>query len=556
MSKALLITPAFWDPICPPLGTASLKSYAEINGHQIDIVDLNTKPLIFGAQREYFNEVQQQFPYMKKWNIERNGTEMLSLHQIVYLFAKHKKNYKEMVADVLNMDMRPFDNFMDKFNLERFDDLFDKLYRNIEQEIKKYINKEIDVVGCHLNNSTWASTLFILKYIKEKYPHIRTSVGGPGPIMGFVSNKKEIELFMKKNNFIDYFIIGEGENCFLEILNNKNLSPSIIDKKTLVNNTSISSHKIKMHDLPTPNFDGYDVDRYLMLSLSSSRGCPFECSFCAETVFWDGFRPNNAKNVLDQMDQLANKYQRSSFYICDSLSNHIIGPLTKLITENNKGYLLDCYLRADRICTDEKRTEKWKNGGLFRARLGMESASQRILDDMVKKTTPEKMSKSLKALSKHGILTTTLWIVGYSGETDQEFNSTISFIEENRDYIFQSDPWVFQYHPVGLSGSKELKKKGDKFRYSNEMNNILALSPYELDDNIGPAEKFDRLVKFTTKMDELNIPNPYTLAEMYSAIKRFSDLHKDSGWDPLKSIRKIDTDPQKEESFEPLTVGH
>ena len=115
MSKALLITPAFWDPICPPLGTASLKSYAEINGHQIDIVDLNTSPQIFGAQKEYFNEVQQQFPYMKKWNIERNGTEMLSLHQIVYLFAKHKKNYKEMVADVLNMDMRPFDNFMDKF---------------------------------------------------------------------------------------------------------------------------------------------------------------------------------------------------------------------------------------------------------------------------------------------------------------------------------------------------------------------------------------------------------------------------------------------------------
>ena len=311
-----------------------------------------------------------------------------------------------------------------------------------------------------------------------------------------------------------------------------------------------------MHDLPAPSFDGYDVDRYLMLSLSSSRGCPFECSFCAETVFWDGFRPNNAKNVLDQMDQLVNKYQRSSFYICDSLSNHIVGPLTKLIAENNKGYLLDCYLRADRICTDEKRTEQWKNGGLFRARLGMESASQRILDDMVKKTTPEKMSKSLKALSKHGILTTTLWIVGYSGETDQEFNSTISFIEENRDYIFQSDPWVFQYHPVGLSGSKELKKKGDKFRYSDEMNNILALSPYELDDNIGPAEKFDRLVRFTTKMDELNIPNPYTLPEMYSAIKRFSDLHKDSGWDPIKSMRKIDTDPQKEESFEPLTVGH
>jgi len=475
MSKALLITSAFWDPVCPPLGVASLKSFAEMEGHQIDIVDLNTHTEIFGTQSEYFDEIQRQFPYMKKWNIERNGTEMLSLHQIAYLFARHKKNYKEIVADVLNMDMRSLNDFMDKFNLERFDNLFDKLYQNIEQEIKKYIKKEIDVVGCHLNNSTWASTLFILKYIKEKYPHIRTSVGGPGPVMGFVSDKKEIELFMKKNNFIDYFIVGEGENCFLEILNNKNLLPSIIDKKSLINNKFLSSNKLKMHDLPAPNFDGLNIDRYLMLSLSSSRGCPFECSFCAETVFWDGFRPNNAKNVLEQMDLLANKYKRSSFYICDSLSNHIVGPLTKLIAENNKEYLLDCYLRADRVCTDEKRTEQWKKGGLFRARLGMESASQRILDDMVKKTTPVNMSKSLKALSKHRILTTTLWIIGYSGETNQEFNSTISFIEENCNYIYQADAWVFQYHSTGLSGSRELKKKGHKLRYSDEMNNILAL---------------------------------------------------------------------------------
>ena len=131
MSKALLITPPFWDPICPPLGVASLKSFAEINGHQVSIVDFNTHPKIFRAQTEYFDEILRQFPYMKKWNIVRNGTEMLSLHQILYLFAKQTKNYKELVADVLNMDMRPFDDFMDKCDLEKFDNLFYKLYQNI-----------------------------------------------------------------------------------------------------------------------------------------------------------------------------------------------------------------------------------------------------------------------------------------------------------------------------------------------------------------------------------------------------------------------------------------
>ena len=165
MSKALLITPPFWDPICPPLGIVSIKSFAEKNGHVVNILDLNTSQKIFKIQEEYFSEIKNQFPYMKKWNIERNGTEMLSLHQIVYLYAIHKKNYKEMVADVLNMDMRSFNDFMDDFKIECFDNLFDKLYKNIKQEIDKHINDQIDVVGCHLNNSTWAATLFILKYV-------------------------------------------------------------------------------------------------------------------------------------------------------------------------------------------------------------------------------------------------------------------------------------------------------------------------------------------------------------------------------------------------------
>jgi hypothetical protein len=66
-----------------------------------------------------------------------------------------------------------------------------------------------------------------------------------------------------------------------------------------------------------------------------------------------------------------------------------------------------------------------------------------------------------------------------------------------------------------------------------------------LDDNAGPAEKFDRLVRFTTKMDELRIPNPYTIPETYSALQRFSNLHKDSGWDPIKSMRKIEVNQNK-----------
>ena len=200
---------------------------------------------------------------------------------------------------------------------------------------------------------------------------------------------------------------------------------------------------------------------------------------------------------------------------------------------------MDCYLRADRICTDETRTKTWREGGLYRARLGLESASQRILDDMVKMTTPENMEKSLSALSKQGILTSTLWIVGYSGESDSEFESSMSFLERNHKNIYQADPWIFQYHPTGLSGSDEFEKKSNsKRRFSDEINNILSVSPYGLDDGLGTAEKFDRLERFTKKLKELNIPNPYSMIDTIKAQKRFAEIHKGSDWNPIKSMKK------------------
>ena len=58
-------------------------------------------------------------------------------------------------------------------------------------------------------------------------------------------------------------------------------------------------------------------------------------------------------------------------------------------------------------------------------------------------------------------------------------------------------------------------------------------------------------------MNELDIPNPYSFPEMLYAIKRFKDLHTDSGWNPLKSMMPFtDTNKQAGTEFFPLTAGH
>ena len=92
MARVLLMVPHFWDPVCVPLGISSLKAHAESQGHHVELFDFNTVPEIFGIQRAYFAECKTQFPHFNDWNIERNGTEMLSIHQMLYLYARNRRD--------------------------------------------------------------------------------------------------------------------------------------------------------------------------------------------------------------------------------------------------------------------------------------------------------------------------------------------------------------------------------------------------------------------------------------------------------------------------------
>jgi len=99
---------------------SSLKAYAESHGHHVDLFDFNTVPEVFAVKRAYFAECKAQFPYFKDWNIERNGTEMLAIHQLLYLYSRNRPDYRELVAEVLNMDGRDYGQFLSALDVSRF----------------------------------------------------------------------------------------------------------------------------------------------------------------------------------------------------------------------------------------------------------------------------------------------------------------------------------------------------------------------------------------------------------------------------------------------------
>lgn len=511
-----------------PLGISSLKAFAERSGYSVDLFDFNTRPEIFGLQRQYFELGKRLFPRWRRWNIERNGTELLALHQIAYLNGRNHEGYAEMIGEILNVAAENPRSFRAGLDVDAFDAIFRRLYGLVDQTLSELMrHTRYSVVGCSLFNSTWPATLFILERVKAFDPRIRTVVGGPGPIMGFVASETEVQTFFNAHLSIDDFVLGQGEHGFLKVLETPHGPRRIIRPAS----QSVTDKPIRIEELPLPDYGGLEVPRYLQLSAATSRGCPFECSFCAETVFWNTFSRVGPSHAFGILKALADRHGRANFYLCDSLANQVISPLTRDIQASGHSFKLDCYLRADPICCDVRRTADWKSGGLCRARLGMESASQRILDDMMKMTNQDQMSRTLTALSTSGVLTSTLWIVGYPGETEEEFNETLRFIAEHKVNIYQSDAWLMQYHWTGLAGSETIhRSRGSRPRYSERLNDMFKLVPMAVADDLPPPERFSRLERFVEAMESHSIPNPYSLFQWIEADRRWAEFGKRTGW--------------------------
>jgi radical SAM superfamily enzyme YgiQ (UPF0313 family) len=541
MARALLVMPNFWDPLCPPMGISSLRAFAEQAGHHVETADFNTLSIVGVSQRAYFDEGRRQFPFWDDWNIERNGAEMFALHQVLHLMGRHRPDYPDMVTEILNLDRRPHDAFRALLDVKPFEAILSKLYGALEKKLDELLDRvKPDVVGCTVNNGTWPGVVFVMRRVKERMPHVRTVVGGPGPLMGIASRAEEVKTFFDSHDAIDYYVVGEGEEVFVDILEKPDLPSGIIDRQHGLSIQDAKDASLNLEDLPLPNFDGLSINRYLMLSASSSRGCPFECSFCSETVYWKGFRRDSTKGVFNQLDRLADKHNRRSFFICDSLSNHIIDKLSVEIQQSGKPYMLDCYLRADEPTTRSDNTRRWREGGLFRARMGLESASQRILDAMVKMTNPERISRSLHSLATSGVMTSTLWIVNFPGETDEEFQETVRFISENADNIYQADAAVYQYHPEGLAGSEDVDSSmGSELRFSREVNELLGVTPYRVGKEYSAADSYRRMAEWVHAMREIGLPNPYRMEDWMGAAERWSALGHDSGWSPRESLRPL-----------------
>ncbi|MEM8730222.1 MAG: radical SAM protein [Pseudomonadota bacterium] len=532
----------FWDPYCPPLGIASIQAYLKQRGRQTAIFDMNTDKEIWRRQRQYFDVLVDVIPQAAKWNIMRLGPDYFARHQMAWLRLRHKPEaYRDCVSHILNINGRIE---VDRDQLGRFDTIFEDIYGRIDTLIDAQLREHRPTaVGATLLTTSLPASVHILQRVKAFDPSIHTALGGPGPIMGAGVDSPDTQRLLDLCPWIDNVIIGEGEvladALHQGILERGRLyslkdTPGLAADERLKTDTHQGLIR-NIGQLPTPDYTGLNVANYANLSVGVTRGCAYHCSFCYETTFWKRYRKRPVGGALDDLQTLSEKHDRKNFFLCDSLANLFAEDLSNGILERGMDVNWDAYMRADAPLMDPAYARHLAEGGMVRARIGVESADEETLKEMNKKTTAEVMGVAIDNLAHAGIETSTLWIVGFPEEDEAAFETSLDFLRSHADTIYAADPWIFIFHPtVGdapvfgrLVGENSFESRyGMRRLYPEIYDDALIVQYYELDIPDVVELKIDRLERMCRVIEEAGIPNPYTMREWRAANRRWSDLHR------------------------------
>ncbi len=521
--KVKLSIMPFWSPLTPPMGIACLKSYLEQNGYSVRTKDYNAISSLFDFGGRYIALMKSYTPIDRMGNIAMVGYDVLMAHLIAYNNREDfsLNDYHELVRQLI----------LNNFFYESSDEAIENLCELVEQFyalLAEYLindikERDFDVYGISCYSLTLGPSIFAFKFVKKHFPEVKTVMGGGIFADQFNSNSLELETFAQKATYIDYFLLGEGEIILLNLLesNFQDVPRIIVSDKTV--------KKVCLDDTTLPDFSDFDMNSYPQLVAYSSRSCPFQCGFCSETVQWGKYRNKREEKVVFELRSLTKKYGKNIIVLTDSLLNPNIDKLADALLEvpPEERFYWDTYLRVCDMAEDMEKVKKWRKAGLYRVRLGIESGSQHVLDLMDKRITIEKIKSNLQNLADAGLKISTFWVVGFPGETKEDFHETLDFLREIKDNLYEVDPHPFYFYPSGQVDSESWEKiYGYESIYEDKYNDMLMCTYYKLNCQPCREEIYRRLELFRERCEECNIPNPYSLIDIYHADKRWKKLHK------------------------------
>jgi len=252
---------------------------------------------------------------------------------------------------------------------------------------------------------------------------------------------------------MDVAVLGEGEQTFLELIQALSLFgkraaftiPGIAFKDKGHVEFTAKRELIKPLDkIPFPARNLMRLGSHHIVSMYSSRGCPYRCVFCSSAHFWSSLRFFSAKYVTSEISDILAKYSPRRINISDDLFIADKARLKKISRRLRElGYHREvefrCNVRANLVSREVASLLKAMN--VKKVNMGLESGSPRILSYLKgDSVTVEQNERAINILNEYGFDVFGSFIIGSSSETVDDVMDTYRFIE--RVPIYSGETFV------------------------------------------------------------------------------------------------------------------
>lgn len=302
-----------------------------------------------------------------------------------------------------------------------------------------------DLIGMPTFLNTIQRCFIIADEAKKRLPQTKVVLGGVQVTLN------PTEAINKES--VDYLVMGEGENCFRDLLAclQKNTPLQEVYGLAWKNNGKAVFNQSQclindLDNLPLPARHLFPMQRYHSSSqlrgkktmhMMTSRGCPFRCSYCtSHLTFGKSFRYHGPQRVIREMFELKEKYGADTIQFYDETFTLNRGRVSQLCGEILKQKLKipwACFTRVNLV--DEELLKKMRSAGCYQIFYGVEAATQRLLNIIKKDITLEQIENAFKWTRRAGIETLASFMIGLPTETKEEALKTIDLaIKINADY--------------------------------------------------------------------------------------------------------------------------
>jgi anaerobic magnesium-protoporphyrin IX monomethyl ester cyclase len=315
--------------------------------------------------------------------------------------------------------------------------------------------------------------------IKHEMPQVPIVLGGPH--VSVVTEELDFESLRQPP--VDLVVRGEGEGAWIEISNRVDsflrdqpagdgnptrlLMDPALDLFGDVPNVSYKTGDDELHrnpdgpvisdldSLPWPAYRYFKMDRYTNLqpatdaipgsrsfSIMTSRGCPYRCTFCSQSIMPIKWRARSPENVIEEWRHLVRELGALEIGVLDDSANirknrlHTLADMLIADQLNHVPWIFVNGIRAN--LADLDLLVKLKNAGLKRTAFGVETGDEQMIIKIDKHIDHDTIRQAFKNAKAAGIETIGFFIIGLPGDTRESMQKTI-------DFAIEIDPMIANF---------------------------------------------------------------------------------------------------------------